>query len=325
LTPAQTHFNPIPPVLAPFVAASPLSDSLPIEGHYSQGGHSVGRGKLEKFLLSHDTSALLTDHSIKYKWSGHAIGAALWCVDIGVSAYQLKLVLDALKNQNRLLDSTGKQFALSNDLYKFTVPLFIGGEVASFVQERLYNRSDYLLHKSALAFNASLAKKFSPDSALDLCIEKAKSGGYTQGGLFMTEPALYGVLREQPGSRAISNWSATLKEIGRRAGEWGGMYIGLALLSYLQEAAGDSSMVIDKKARDLNLTIGVSLASFGIVDAIVSIVTKNIAIKKYNEGIPKRVVRTAPATPTITVEPIKALADTTGTIQDTAHRPLNPP
>ena len=67
----------------------------------------------------------------------------------------------------------------------------------------------------------------------------------------MTEPVLYGVLREQPASRPGANWSAVLKEIGIQAGEWGGMYIALALLSYLEGASGDTSIIIDKRARQL--------------------------------------------------------------------------
>jgi len=261
----------------PFAGAKSLSDSLPIEGNYSQDGHSVSRFKLERFLLAHDSSVELADHSLGYKWSGHVVGATMWCVNLGVSAYQLEQFLDALKKQNAIIDSTGKQEAFSNSLYKFTIPLTIGSDAASFVQSLLYNRSDYLLHKAALAYNSSIAKN---GPAIDLHIEKEKYGWYKQGGLLMTEPVLYGVLREQPASRASANWSAVLREIGIQAGEWGGMYIALALLSYLEEASGDSSIIIDKKARDSNLKIGVSLAAFGIVNAIISTVTRNSAIKK---------------------------------------------
>ncbi len=276
----------------PFAAAKPLLDSLPIEGHYSQNGSSVSRFKLERFLLSHDTSVELADRSIGYKWSGHVVGATLWCVNLGVSAYQLKLFLDDLRKQNSIFDSTGKQEAFSNRLYKFTIPLTIGTDAASFVQSLLYSRSDYLLHKAALAFNASTAKN---GHVIDLHIEKDKNGMYKQDGLLMPEPVLYGVLREQPVSRAGANWSVALKEIGIQAGEWGGMYIALSLLSYLQGSTGDTSIIVDKKARDSNLKIGVSLAAFGIVNAIISAVTKNRAIKRYNAAIPAKKASVAPA------------------------------
>jgi hypothetical protein len=260
-----------------------LSDSLPIEGHFSQSGNSASRFKVERFLLKQDSSVELADRSLGYKWSGHVIGASLWCVNLGVNAFEFEQFLDALKKQNSILDSSGKQAAFSNNLYKFTIPLTIGSDAASFVQSLLYDRSDYLLHKAALAYNTKVAK----NGMIDLHIVKEKNGWYEQGGLFMSEPVLYGVLREQPASRARANWSASLKEIGIQAGEWGGMYIALALLSYLEEASGDSTIIVDKKARNSNLTIGVSLVSFAIVNAIVSAVTRNAAIKKYNAALPK--------------------------------------
>jgi hypothetical protein len=268
----------------------PLSDSLPIEGHFSQAGNSVSRFRVERFLLKQDSSVELADLSLGYKWSGHVIGASLWCVNLGVSAYEFEQFLNALKKQNNLLDSSGKQAAFSNSLYKFTIPLTIGSDAASFVQSLLYDRSDYLLHKAALAYNTKVAR----NRAIDLHIVKERNGWYEQGGLFMSEPVLYGVLREQPASRACANWSASLKEIGVQAGEWGGMYIALALLSYLEEASGDSSVIVDKRARNSNLTIGVSLVSFAIVNAIVSAVTRNAGIKRYNAALPKPGASVAP-------------------------------
>jgi hypothetical protein len=278
--------------LCSLIYAKPLSDSLPIQGHFSQNGNSVGRFKLERFLLAHDSSVEFADRSIGYKWSGHVVGTTLWCVNLGVAAYQLNLVLDAVKKQNILLDSTGKQETLVNRLNRFTIPLTIGSEVASFVQSLLYDRSDYLLHKGALAYNASIARNSPPGQGIDLRIEKENNGWYKQDGLLMTEPVLRGMLREQPASRPYSNWSWVFKQIGIQAGEWGGMYIGLALLSYLQEATGDTSFIIDKKARDSNLRIGISVSALAIAGAIASAVTRNAAIRKYNGAIP---VRNAPA------------------------------
>jgi hypothetical protein len=274
-------------LLTACICAKPLSDSLPIQGHYSQDGRSVSRFKLERFLLKQDSSADFTDRSLGYKWSGHSVGALLWSVNIGVCAYQLKQVLDAVERQNRILDSTGKQETFVNGLYKFTIPLIIGTEITSFIQTRLYNRSDYLLHKGALAYNASVLKKSSKNSEIDLHIEKGKYGEYKQGGLLFFEPVLYSVLREQPASKAYSVWSAVHKEVGVQVGTWGIMYLGLAILSYLQESMVDTSFIIDKKARDFNLTLGVSLTAFSIVNAIISAVTRNVAIKKYNAALPK--------------------------------------
>jgi hypothetical protein len=275
-------------LLAGCASAKPLSDSLPIQGHFSQDGRTVSRFRVERFLLTQDSSTEYADRSLGYKWGGHAVGAFLWSVNIGVCAYEFKQFLDEIKKQNSILDSTGKQEAFSNNLYKITIPLTIGSEVTSFIQTRLYNRSDYLLHKGALAYNESVLKKASKGSELDLHIEKGKYGEFKQGGLIFYEPVLYSVLREQPASRAYSVWSAVNKEIGIQVGTWGGMYLGLAILSYLQEAMGDTSFVIDKRARDFNLRIGISLTAFSIVNAIISSVTRNRAIAKYNETLPKK-------------------------------------
>jgi len=235
------------------------------------------------------------DRSLGYKWSGHAVGALLWCVNAGVAAYEIKQIYDAIQNQSLFDTATGHRQPFSNNLYKYTIPLIIGSEVASFVQTRLYNRSDYLLHKAALAFNASVAKKYSQD--LDLHIEKFDFGGYKQAGLNISEPVLYGVLLEQPASRARSVWSWVFKELGIQVGSWAGMYLGLALISYLQETMGDTSFAIDKKAQRFNLTMGLSLTAFSIASAIASSVIVNKGIEKYNEALPKRNPPAAPAAP----------------------------
>lgn len=273
--------------------SAPLSDSLPIEGHYYQGNNYASNFKLERLLLKQDTSMELVDRSLGYRWSGHSVGALLWCVNIGVAAYEIKQIYDAIQNQS-IFDTTmmGRE-PFSNNLDRYTIPLTIGTEIASFVQMRLYDRADYLLHKGALAYNASLAKKRSQE--LDLTIEKAGFGEYRQGGLTFGEPVLYGVLREQPASAGHSVWSWILKETGNQVGSWAGMYLGLALISYLQEYMGDTSFVIDKKARDINLTIGISLTATSIASAIVSMVVRNKGVQRYNEALPKR--PPAPAAP----------------------------
>ncbi len=121
------------------------------------------------------------------------MGALLWCVDIGIAAYEIKGIYDAIKNES-ILDTNGIRQPYSNSLYKFTIPLTIGTEVASFIQERLYVRSDYLLHKAALAFNESVARKASPGSLFDLRIDKSGFGSYRQGGLTFGDPVLDGIL-----------------------------------------------------------------------------------------------------------------------------------
>jgi hypothetical protein len=318
--------------IAPVPALS-LSDSLPIEGRFSQGGHAVSRHKVEKFLLTQDTCRALVNESRTFKWSGHAIGAGLWCADIAITAYQVKQTIDAIQHMNSLLDSSGKQIPFTNDINRFSVPLLIGTQIASFAQLRLYNYADYLLHKSAIAYNASVVAKYSKDTILDLRITKVYGSTYKQCGLFMTEPVLHGVLREEPASKTLSVWSLVLKEAGNQIGEWGGMYLGLAILSYILEAQGDTSLIIDRRARQTNLHVGISLTSIGVVSSIAAAVTKKVAIKKYNQTKPSREIprpadkqsiieEPAPPLPAsaatgITAVPTKALPDSTaGTIPE---------
>ncbi len=283
-------------VLALTPCAAPLSDSLPVSGHYSQNEKSVSRFRLERFLLKQDTSGDYADRSLGYKWSGHAVGAFLWCVDIGVAAYEIKQLMDAIRNQS-LVDSTGTVKPFSNNLYKFTIPLTIGTEAASFIQQRLYNRSDYFLHKGALAYNAYVAHKVSHDDFFDLHIDRAGFGQYKQGGLVFDDPVLYGVLMDQRASAGPGIWSLLTRETGIQMGSWGGMFVGLAFVSYLQQLQGDTAFVIDRKAQMQNLTIGVSLVAGSIVCAIVSAIVRNIAIERYNEALPRppQPVRSEPA------------------------------
>jgi hypothetical protein len=121
---------------------------------------------------------------------------------------------------------------------------------------------------------------------------------------------------EHPESRARSVWSVVLRETGIEAGAWAGTFLGLALISYLQEYFGDTSFAIDKKARDLNLTIGVSLTAFSIVSAVVSSVIRSKAIEKYNAALPKRNVPAGPEKQGIIEGPGKTLTDTTTAKKD---------
>jgi len=278
--------------LALSAPAAPLSDSLPIEGNYSQGGRSVSNFQLERFLLKHDTSMDYTDRSLGYRWSGHSVGALLWCIDAGVTGYEVYQIYNAIQKQGIAVDSTGIKMPFSNNLYKYAIPITIGAEVASFVQARLYDRADFLLYKGALVYNASLAKRRSQE--LDMHIDKLDFGGYKQAGLYLTEPVLEGALMEQPASRSRSVLSWIFKELGFQVGSWAGDFLCLALVSYLQETMGDTMFAIDKKAQRLNLTIGLSLTAVSIASAITSSIIRNKGIEKYNEALPKR---TPPAAP----------------------------
>ena len=259
----------LPLLLASTLSAASLSDSLFIEGYYSQEGKSFSRRKVENFLLTQDTSRALADAAKGLRLSAWAIGATLWCVNTGIAAYQIKRFVDAVERQE----------PVSSNLDNLTIPLFIGGEITSFVQNRLRYRSDYLIHKAVIAYNAGLYNRRSKGEWLDLTIKKAGSGRYTQDRVFMPEHVLYAVLRENDGSRAFSNWSVVCKETANQTLGIGVLFLALAAVGYVSEGP------VDTKARDTQLGLGIGITSFGIINAIVSAVTRSAAIKEYNWSI----------------------------------------
>jgi hypothetical protein len=97
------------------VAAS-LSDTLFIEGYYSQLGKNYSRRTIENFLLSQDTSMALADAAKGLRLSAWAIGATMWCINTGIAIYQIKQFMDAVERQE----------PISSNLDNLTIPLAIG-------------------------------------------------------------------------------------------------------------------------------------------------------------------------------------------------------
>jgi hypothetical protein len=259
----------LPLLLASSLSAATLSDSLFIEGYYSQEGTSFSRRKVENFLLTQDTSMALADAAKGLRLSAWAIGTTMWCINTGIAAYQIKQFLDAVEREE----------PISANLDNLTIPLAIGGEITSFVQNRLRYRSDYLIHKAVLAYNTDRCEKLGLDSCLDLRIKKGQEGRYMQDRLFMPEHVLYAVLRENDGSRAFANWSVVCRETANQALGIGMLFLALAAVGYLDEGP------VDRRARDTQLGLGIGITSFGIINAIVSAITRGAAIKEYNWSI----------------------------------------
>jgi hypothetical protein len=216
----------------------------------------------------------------------------MWTVNAGVAVYEVNQVYNAIQDQVRSIDTTGRKEPFSNRLYSFSIPLTIGTEAVTFVQARLYTRSDYLFHRAARAFNSSLARKSS--KKLDLSIVKTGLGEYTQAGLVFGRPVLYSVLMEQPASAGLSAWSWGLKETGVHLGTWGGTFLALAAVSILQQTLGDTSFAIDIKERQTNLTLGISLTAGSIASAIVSAAIRKRGMIKYNEAVARQSVPAVP-------------------------------
>jgi hypothetical protein len=104
---------------------------------------------VENFLLTQDTSRTLADAAKGLRLSAWAIGATMWCINTGIAAYQIKQFVDAMEQQK----------PVNANLDNLTIPIAIGDEIASFVQNRLRYRSDYLIHKAIIAYKADLCEK----------------------------------------------------------------------------------------------------------------------------------------------------------------------
>jgi hypothetical protein len=251
--------------------AAPLSDSLLIEGHYSQKGKSISRRKLEKFLQKQDVSMSLVKRSKAWRISAWTIGASMWCVNIGITAYQVRQFMDAVE----------KQQPINTNLASVTVPLIVGGEIAAFVQGRLRTRSEYLLHKAVTAYNNDVCQRHAIGLVMDHRITKVKSSWYRQDRVLMPTRVLYPVLKEKDASRSYANCSFIFRELGNQSVAAGAMFLALAAIGYIQK---DS---VDTGERDFQLYFGIGLASFGIINKIISAVTRNAAVRRYNESIPE--------------------------------------
>lgn len=253
------------------VTAVTLSDSLLIEGYYSQQGKSISRRELEYFLREKSVSESLINRSKRYRLSAWTIGAGMWCVNTGITIYQIKKFVDAVENQE----------PVSTSLDNVTIPLVIGGEISVFVQNRLRIRSDYLLHKAVTAYNNDMCKKFALDLPMDHLIKKEKYNWYKQDRVLMPTRVLYPVLKEKDASRPLANWSIVCRESASHTIAIGAMFIVFAAIGYIEEEG------IDIRKRNVQLGVGIGLTSFGIINAIISAVTRNTAIRKYNESIPE--------------------------------------
>lgn len=253
------------------VSALTISDSLLIEGYYTQQGKSIPRNQLENFLLEQNPSALLADQAKGFSLSSWAVGTPLWCVNTGITVYEIENFIDAIK----------KQEIISSSINSFAVPLFIGSDVTLFVQNILRNRSDYALHRAVVAYNNEIMEKHGPDSLMNHCIKKTNSGWYMQDRVLMPGSVLIPVLKENVASRPLAYWSSATGLLANQAISIGVMFLAFAAIGYIEE----QSMSIDTRKRNLEMSLGISLTGFGIINAIIADVTRNTAIKKYNDSI----------------------------------------
>lgn len=244
-----------------------LSDTLLIEGYYSQQGKQIRRGKLENFLLKQNPSAQLADQAKGLRFSAWAIGTPLWCINTGVAAYQIKQLAIAIE----------KQKMITGSINNFSMPLIIGSDITLFIQNILRSRSDYALHRAVVAYNKKIAEKYFPDLIMDHRIKKTNSG-WGQDCLLLPDGVLISVLREKETSRNFANWSMATDIMANQAFSIGGMFLAMFLMDYIMENRISSSARV-------KLNVGIGVTSFGIINAIIADLAKKKAIKKYNNSL----------------------------------------
>lgn len=245
-----------------------LSDTLYIEGYYSQQGRSISRSKLENFLLEQNKSAMLADKAKGLRLSAWVVGTPLWCINTGYSIYQIKKIVDAVNDQQ----------IPTTSLNSYAMPLFIAGDVTLLIQNFLRNRSDYAIHRAVVAYNNDLAKMRGSDALFNHRITKDKSGWYLQDRVFMPESVLYPVLKEKDTSRSLAYWSSATGLVADQTISIGVIYLALAAIGYMEIQGVRTNL----HERQVHMGIGIGLTSFGIINAIISGETKKAAIKKYN-------------------------------------------
>ena len=250
--------------------AASLSDSLPLEGNYRQQGKPFSRRKVERFLRNQDSSVSgLAGRSRGFRLTAGGIGLTIWSVNLGISVYQFSALYKAIDRQE----------PIALPLQQLTTPLLIGGEIATFIQDRFNSRSDYLLHCSALEYNRQLHLRRYPDSAFSLTIDKAKFGWYRQDRLLLPVHVVHTVLREKDSSRPLSNWSLAFREVASPMQALGAWFLCYAIIGYLAPEG------VDEQTRSTQLTAGITLTGFGIINAVISRILLKNAISRYNEAV----------------------------------------
>jgi uncharacterized membrane protein (DUF485 family) len=260
-----------------------VADNLLIEGHYTQEGQQISRGQLEKYLLNQPYEvANLADKSKGYRMSAYAIGGPMWVVTTGISIWQIVQFVNFMKRTD-LNDPNSS--LIYPEIWKFSMPLIVGGEATLFFQNRLRNRSNYLLHRAVTTFDSILCTKHQVNIILDHQIKEVKPGWFMQDRILMPTSVLYSVLKEKADSRAAANSSIVCGAIASSSGMIG-LYCALTCVTAFMEAGlGDKE--INKGVVYSHVGIGIGSFLLATVTSVISGGIRDKAIKKYNDALPK--------------------------------------
>lgn len=257
--------------IVPSVSAEGLSDSLLIEGHWTQQSQDISRHQLEQFLLKQNASADLTDKSKAYGVSSFAVGGPMWLITTGFTVWEGVNFYNAIK----------KNEPINTNIPSFTLTLVIGAELSSFIQGLLSHRSDYLLHKAVKAYDSSVYQRYNMSLVMDHRIKEARPGWYLQDRLLMPTSVLYSVLKEKEASHTAANTSLLCRGIAINSGFIGGILISNAIVGFIEGGLGTGH--VDVKLRNTQLGIGTGLAFIAGIFSIISGGIRDKAIDYYNE------------------------------------------
>lgn len=269
------------------LSAAPVkvADNLLIEGYYTQEGHGISRRSLENFLLNEPNDpSKFADKSKAYRLSAFAVGAPMWLVTTGIGIWQVvkfAKILDTI-NMSTTTDPTAVFYQNS---WKISVPLIIGGEISAFIQGRLRNRSDYMLHKAVKSYDSVLCTKQQVNIIIDHQIKEVKPGWYLQDRVLMPTSVLYPVLKEKKESYGAATWSFFCKEFAINAGLVGSILITNAVIAFFEGGLGEKNINI--KQRNIQLGAGIGLEVFAAISSILSAGIREKAVQKYNDALPK--------------------------------------
>lgn len=250
-------------ILAWNVADAEMVDSLPLEGHYSQGGTELDRREMETVLLETPNAHVLVDRAKGLRIASNVLGISTWCISVGITAYQIVGLVDAIERRK----------PYSNELDDLVLPLTIGGGLASFLQSRLRARAEYLFRKGVVEYNRQLCRRTQSERMLDHRLKEVGNGWYTQDGILMSPSTLYYVLGEQRTSRGHSLRSVFYREAGSNAISMGISLLMLAVVSGIDDQPWRGYVIS-----------GSCTAGFGIINLISAAVARKRAIRAYNEA-----------------------------------------
>jgi hypothetical protein len=260
-----------------------VADNLLIENHYTQEGQQISRAQLEKYLLEQPYDvANFADKSKGYRMSAYAVGAPMWLISTGISIWQIMQFVNFIKRTD--FNDTNNNL-IYPEMWKFSMPLIIGGETTLFFQNRLRNRSNYMLHKAVKAFDSIVGSKYQVNMILDHQIKEMKPGWFMQDRILMPTSVLYSVLKEKSETRAAANSSIVCSALSYSSG-FIGLYCAMTVATaFIEKGIGEKE--INKGVVYSHLGIGIGSLLLATVTSVMSGGIRDKAIKKYNDLLPK--------------------------------------